>query len=191
MKRLFTAVDIPDSIAEALGDLQNDIRDQLQAGMRVSWVPASDIHLTLKFLGSVEADIVDNLGDIMRDVATTEAPFELQVRHIGAFPAPNNPRILWVGADPGSGTVLSRLHDRLEQRFHDDYDIDFDEHSFKPHFTLGRVKSNRAPDLLEIKPNLPDGPFGTCKVKQISMYESELTHEGAEYTEIRRAPLSG
>lgn len=191
MKRLFTAVDIPDAIAEELADLQNEIRGQLQAGMRVSWVPASDIHLTLKFLGSVEADIVDKLGDLMRDVATTETPFQMQVRNVGAFPAPNNPRILWVGADPESGTVLKRLHDRLEQRFHHDYDIDFDEHSFKPHFTLGRVKSSRAPNLVEIKPNLPDGPFGTCKVKQISMYESELTHEGAEYTEIRRAPLSG
>jgi 2'-5' RNA ligase len=191
MKRLFTAVDITTDIADELAGLQSAIKQRLGPGMRASWVPPEDIHLTLKFLGSVEADLVGPLGDVMRDVAGTEPPFELEVQNIGAFPTPGNPRVLWVGADPESATLLDRIHEQLETRYHDDFDIDRDEHSFQPHFTLGRIKSNRAPDLIDMKPELPDGPFGACRIKHVSMYESELTHEGAEYTEVRRAPLSG
>lgn len=189
--RLFTAVDAPESICEELDALQADIQNRLTSGMRMTWVPAYDIHLTLKYLGSVEADLVDNLGNVMRDVAAAEAPFDIEVRTIGAFPAPDNPRVIWVGADPESATVLERLHEQLETRYHDGFDVDRDEHSFKPHFTLGRVKSNRAPNLVDMKSDLPDGPFGSFRVKHISLYQSELTHEGAEYTELRRAPLTG
>lgn len=40
----------------------------------VRWVPADQLHVTLRFLGEVADDAIDDVGDALRAVASTRAP---------------------------------------------------------------------------------------------------------------------
>ncbi len=189
MKRLFVAIDLPDDIVSGIQSLQDDFRSQLDGSMRMRWTPPENIHLTLKFLGATESDLVDPVGEVLEDHASRVAPFEMTVGGLGAFPRPNNPRVLWVDVDSESNERLVDVHDHFEDELKERFNIERDEHPYKAHVTFGRVKSSRSPNLARLENQLPQGPFGSFEVDEWVLYESERTPDGAEYTIIRRAPL--
>jgi len=187
-KRLFFAVDLTDESLDALEELQQSLAPNVSDSVRIRWTPRSNLHLTLKFLGSHEADLVDEFGRTMDEVVSDVAPFELTLSGLGAFPHPNNPRILWVGADEESSALLATLHSDIQKRL-EPYGVEEDEHPFKAHVTVGRVKSNNSPPLRSIRPEqLPDD-FGTSRVDSVTLYESELDDTGATYHLRHRSPF--
>lgn len=189
-KRLFYAIDLSDPVLDELEDLQDRFREHVPGGARIRWTPRENIHLTLKFLGSMEADLVGELGDVMDDLVADLDPFSMTVTGLGAFPHPKNPRILWVGADDESSETLATLHRNLESAL-EPYDVDRDNHAFKAHITYGRVKSSKSPNLNAVESELPAGPFGTTQIEDVALYESELSPSGSEYTVLHRSPLEG
>jgi len=74
-KRLFYALDLSDDVLRDLQDLQDECRRHVSDGVRIRWTPPENMHLTLKFLGSVEADLVGELGDLMDDLVADLEPF--------------------------------------------------------------------------------------------------------------------
>lgn len=190
MKRLFFAIDLAAPVRDELDELQQKFEAQLDPGMRVRWTPRANLHLTVKFLGATEPDLVGSLTDLADDITADAAPFEMTTTTLGAFPRPNRPRILWAGVDTDSAERLSKIHRRLEDTLVEaPYKVDRDEHEFTAHITFGRVKSSRSPNLADLEDSLPDGPYGTTDVEALTLYESELTAEGAEYSVIHRSPL--
>jgi 2'-5' RNA ligase len=187
-KRLFYALELSDEVLDELQALQSDFQPHIPEGVRVRWTPRENLHLTLKFLGSTEADLVGELGDRMDELVADLSQFSMTVEGIGAFPHPHHPRILWTGIDPSSSETLSELHRNLESAL-DPYDIERDEHAFKAHITFGRIKSNKAFDLNDLLPSVSDGPFGETRVEEVVLYESELTQDGSNYTALHRSPL--
>ncbi len=187
-KRLFYALDLSDKVLDELQDLQSEFRPHIPSGVRVRWTPRENMHLTLKFLGSTEADLVGELGDLMDELVTDLSPFSMTVGDIGAFPHPHHPRILWTGVDKSSSETLSELHRSLESAL-DPYDVERDEHAFKAHITFGRVKSNKAFDLGDLLHEVSEGPFGETRVENVVLYESELTQDGSNYTVLHRSSL--
>ena len=189
MKRLFFALDLSDSTLDALEALQEACRAEIPRGVRMRWTPRQNMHLTLKFLGSTEEDLVEPLCETIDELAGRTDRFEMQVDHLGAFPHPRRPRILWAGIDTDSAERLAELHRRLEGELESSYEIDRDEHPFKAHVTYGRVKSSKAPKFQKIEPTLPEGPYGTSEVAEIILYESELDDSGATHRLLHRSSL--
>ena len=187
-KRLFYAIDLSEDVLDELQDLQAQYQRQIPDKVRIRWTPRENLHLTLKFLGSMEADLIGELADLMDELAADFDPFTMTVAGLGAFPHPKNPRILWAGVDDDSSAQLATLHRRLEDAL-DPYDVDRDNHPFKAHITYGRVKSNNAPSLKKVEPDLPDGPYGDATVADVVLYESELSPDGSTYTVLHRSPL--
>jgi 2'-5' RNA ligase len=191
MKRLFAAIDLSREVVDSIQSLQKAFREQLDASMRIRWTPPENMHVTLKFLGATEADLVDPVGEMLESHAASIEPFEMEVAGLGAFPRPNQPRVLWAGIDAASNDRLRRFHESFEGELEESFDIDEDEHAFEGHVTFGRVKSSHSPNLAELESQLPRGPFGAFEVDEFLLYESERTPDGAEYTIIRRASLGG
>jgi RNA 2',3'-cyclic 3'-phosphodiesterase len=187
--RAFIAIDLTDDIRKRIKQVTGQLIKRLE-GVPIRWVPADNIHLTLKFLGDVS---MANLG-ILQELLQTEVAghhfFEFSAGSIGAFPGPKRPRVIWVGIEAppellnlqrGIETAVARLGYAREER------------PFSAHLTLGRVSRNaNSTDLHKIGAVLEAakvGFMGVARADQVHLFRSDLKPDGAVYTRIFSAPL--
>jgi 2'-5' RNA ligase len=137
--RLFVACPLPDEIRRALGAIQDEMR---RAGFdRLRYVRPEGIHLTLKFLGSVEARRVDAIKQALEGAVE---PFELrlQLDQLGGFGGPRI-RVVWVGLSgdvDGLTALAARIEDALQP-----LGFSPEGRPFAPHLTLARVPDQASP----------------------------------------------
>ena len=93
--RSFIAIELPQAVKQELTDLESLLKKQLPAV--VKWVGPEGIHLTLKFLGAVDADRVDEVKMAIDEAVQGVMPFGLEVRDVGAFPNLSRVQVIWVG----------------------------------------------------------------------------------------------
>ena len=181
--RLFTAITLPE-------DLRTGIRRLIDAlgvsGAPVKWVKPENVHLTLRFLGEVEENRINDIYEVTRLASKGIREFSLRVEHVGAFPTLKRPRVVWVGVQ--SSPVLSTLHSRLEEGFHA---IGFasEKKPYTPHLTIGRVKGTRGLEPLTGGLAHASFPPFTFMVGNIKIIESVLKPQGPIYTTIGELPL--
>ena len=186
--RLFIAAELPDAFRE---DMARIGAAALALGIRgVRPVRAENAHLTLKFLGEVGADRVEDVLASMRLAAARSAPFSLRSGKLGAFPNADAPRVLWLGVDGGLA-ALRRLRDDLEDAL---AAIGFrrDRRGFAPHVTAARVR-----DLLSAadRKRLMDAAAAVrpapveFNVERLSLMRSDARPGGAVYTRLGEAEL--
>jgi 2'-5' RNA ligase len=134
--RTFVCIEIPQSIKDRIGELQNELR---KTGASVSWTNPSNIHLTLKFLGGVPASRIERVSKAVERAAIAISPFEIEVAGTGCFPSARNPRVLWVGLtnvpDP-MNQLYSNIESELERE-----GFPREKRKFSPHLTIGRVRT--------------------------------------------------
>ena len=182
--RSFIAIGLPDELKLKLSGLQA----QLKTGElpRVKWVGPNGIHLTLKFLGDVSVNRLEDIIAAMEVAARQIAPFHLEVGELGVFPNLRRVQIVWVGMS-GETDKLSQLHQRIETNL---VPLGFAAESrpFTPHLTLGRVRDQATPvERQRFGHMVASTTFGasfTLEVNSISLMKSQLTREGAIYSRI-------
>ena len=134
--RTFICIEIPQSIKERIHTLQEILR---QIDAQISWTKPSNIHLTLKFLGGVEAARIERVKKALERAARGIGPFEVEVSGSGCFPSARSPRVLWVG--------FSNVHERLQQLYSNiedelaQKDFEREKRKFSPHLTIGRIRT--------------------------------------------------
>jgi 2'-5' RNA ligase len=181
--RTFVAILLPDDVRRALAASVAQLRT---VGNDVAWVGPDNFHLTLKFLGPVDADRLPAVTDALTDAAGGCPSFQLGIRGLGAFPSPARPRVLWAGVDAGAApaaALAARIDDGLEA-----LGFKREARAFSPHVTLGRVRQPHA------QPRLAEAltatvAFGRVEVRHVSLMRSDLSPRGARYTELAAAPL--
>ena len=182
--RTFIAIEIPTEVKSALAALQTELR---RAGADVSWTKPENIHLTLNFLGEVDERRIGEVENVCVASAAEFQPFTLSLNDTGVFPNVRQPRVLWVGLAGEIGKtseMRKRLDDGLAL-----LGFEREEKDFRPHLTIGRVKSNRKiRELLALAGacQVPASPF---VVTEIVLMKSELHPAGARYTPVARVPL--
>lgn len=185
--RSFIAIDIPPSLRHLLENLQSDLK---KADVDVRWVRPEGIHLTLKFLGSIEKKEVEKISQILESLAAEWRPFELNFHGMGCFPGLRAPRVVWVGLNRGGESIRSLQH-AIEERLAEE-GFAREERSFTPHLTIGRVRSQRGKGVLiqtiERKKDITIGGFWT---REITFFRSELRPTGAIYTKLGIFPMKG
>jgi len=183
--RAFIAIDLDREIKEALLAL---VRGLKATRADVRWVAAAGMHLTLKFLGPIDEGRVVRVKDVLTKVASRHRPFPLELRGTGAFPGERSPRVLWVGfADE---PVLAALQADLEASLEPD-GFEREERDFRPHLTLGRVKGpERVAQAMTELAKHRDESFGSMTATRLTLFESVLHPEGAEYRTVFEASLS-
>src|SRR5205085_34803 len=79
----------------------------------VAWVPAANLHITVKFLGNQPDDRLADATDGLAEASALVAPFNLAFHGVGGFPGMERPRILWVGVAEGA-LAARALQERIE-----------------------------------------------------------------------------
>lgn len=183
--RSFVAVNLPVEIINKVMEVQAELRTRAQrAGMRVGWVPATGMHVTLKFLAEIPEETVWAVRDTLTERLAGRSALRLQLCGAGAFPSRSHPRVLWIGIK-SNGEALTRLGTDVDQWL-EQLGFSKETRPFHPHLTLGRVKESPA-DVLE---GLEAIDLGACTVREVVLYRSILRRQGAEYQPLARIPLT-
>lgn len=95
-KRLFIAVEISAEARAAAADLMNQLETDFPTA-KVKWERPEKLHLTLRFLGTVEAGQVGSIQNAARNTAARCSPFNIELFGTGAFPNVKRPRVIWIG----------------------------------------------------------------------------------------------
>jgi 2'-5' RNA ligase len=130
MPRLFTAIEIPESLRLRLSLL----RAPLPAA---KWIAPENMHITLRFAGDINARIADEFADQLAQVGFE--PFTLTIAGAGAFGG-RDPRVLWAGVE--SSPELQSLY-RANERAARAAGLEADPRNFSPHVTLARMRRAR------------------------------------------------
>jgi RNA 2',3'-cyclic 3'-phosphodiesterase len=187
--RAFIALDLATEIRQRVDQLETLLKSHLEDAP-VRWVPAENIHLTLKFLGDVSVANLDLLQKILLAEASNFRPFEYSVGGLGAFPNAHHPRVVWVGVEaPAELDNLQRSIDNAMA--HIGYARE--ERPFSAHLTLGRVSrgatSRDTQTICKVLDEMKIGFLGVVHVEAVNLYRSDLKPGGAVYSRIFSAPI--
>lgn len=185
--RVFCAVELPDEVRAAAcahaSRLRRDFPDA-----RAGWSRPESLHVTLKFVGEVEAARVEALSRAACAAVEEFEPFELSIEEAGTFPPRGAARVLWLGVKDASGG-LARLQRRLEDKCAA-AGFPREPKQFKPHLTLARLRTPKdAHALSEAHRHTTFGPH-RFTVSELLIIRSELGPGGSRYTPLSRHPFS-
>ena len=154
--------------------------------MRARWVPEENFHVTVRFLGEVDALLTVNLEGAARTICGGLEPFDILLSEIGTFPSFDQPRVLWIGdrACPPFRGLASSLN--YELRAHG---FARDRGDAIAHVTLARIKGRPDPRLESVARNAtPQAPVRIL-VDRLTLMQSERTPEGARYAPLFSVPF--
>jgi len=179
--RAFIAIKIPTDIHKKLNSIQEKLK---QSEVHVSWVKPENIHLTLQFLGNIDEKQIPKIVSQLEESVKVVSSFQLQVGYAGAFPNLRYPRVVWIGVTDDEAKSLKTLQTEIGSRL---AKIGFkgENGRFKPHLTLGRVRSQKnKSNLLRAIESIVNIWVGEISVDAVYLIRSELKPTGAEYTDI-------
>jgi 2'-5' RNA ligase len=155
----------------------------------VKWVTPDNLHWTLQFLGDVDEREIPAVCDAVTAATAGIEPFDLAARGAGAFPSPDRPRTLWLGAGQGADAMVALQH--AIERPLKKLGYRGEDRRFVPHITLGRAgRHGRPPSLAAELTALADFDAGSMFVDEVTVFASTLTREGSEYRVLAHAPLA-
>jgi len=176
--RLFVALPLPEELQDRLAALGEPL-----PGVR--WLPAENLHVTLRFIGKVEGH---QAREIDAELARVESPaFPVTVRGIECHGNGGRARMLWAGIE--ANAALGALHGRIEAALRR-AGFPPEGRKFRPHVTVARIKSNpgaRLQSFLSRNGLFRGAPF---QADHFVLYSSLLTPDGSRYTPEASYPLS-
>jgi 2'-5' RNA ligase len=183
--RLFIAINLPDPERHAIHRATAPLRGAARA---VTWVAPECLHVTMKFLGDQEPEMVASVRDALTGVARRFQPMRLDIGGVGAFPHLRAPRIFWVGI--ASDTKLELLHHELEVAC-EGLGHEVEARAFRPHITLGRAKRDISREEIDaLGRAVPAVKHrATVNAGSIDIMQSELSAAGPRYTLLEAVPL--
>ena len=187
--RSFIAIELPEEVRKVLAHIEAQLKKGKHSG--VKWVDPYSIHLTLKFLGDIAADKTGEITKAIEKSSQGISPFHLEVKELGVFPNFKRVRVVWVGIG-GEIDQLIQLQKRLEANL---AVLGFAPESrpFTPHLTLARVREGGSPAEQQnfgqlIASTKFESAYGFT-VDSVSLMRSQLTREGAIYSQISSVGL--
>jgi len=189
--RLFVAIQMPEQIKVELAAAQAELR-RLLPERGVAWTRHEHFHLTLKFLGQVEAQRVAALSKQLERACQDFSPLPLRAERVGAFPDVRFPRVIWVGLKDDAGG-LPQLQAAVEAASRD-FTGESSADKFNGHATLGRVKrlDRRETQVLSNwLARKAEQSFGKWTAAEVELMRSELSSTGARHSCLERFPMAG
>lgn len=180
--RCFVAIPIGDALRDTLTAASAPWRTIL-ARADVRWMDPASWHVTLAFLGDVDADRVAGVADQLPELVAGHAGVQLVPDGIVAWPRMDETRMVWCRFRPESG--IGELHNRVAGALGTT-----ERRRFRPHVTLARVRGGRSV-ALERHPTAANAPALPVTVAdQVTLYRSHLDPGGTRYEALAHAPLS-
>jgi 2'-5' RNA ligase len=183
--RAFIAVEISPTTVARITAAIADIKPKLPA---VRWVATANFHLTLKFLGDIEARQTEAIGDALELALTPFPRCTINAKGLGVFPGLRQPKVFWVGF---IGDELTELARRVDSAL---LPLGFagDPRGFTPHLTIGRWRqAERSPgNLKQELDHWREHDFGATKVGRVILFQSVLKPTGAVYSQLKVIKLN-
>ena len=180
--RAFIAVDLPESIREALRRKQTSFRSVCPDAR---WTRPEGIHLTLKFLGEISGAKIREVSSSLKNLGQFES-FSVGIKGFGFFPSSHRPSVFWAGVEAPAmlGQLAAQVEEAME-RIH----FAREGRPFRPHLTLARFKAPQPqPALQALLGQQSEQELGNFEVSEFFLFESKLSPHGAEYRKVERFP---
>jgi len=184
MQRIFIAVKIDpgDNLLNMISSLKAGLKDE-----RIKWTESENYHVTLAFLGDTEKAKIKAIMNMLRTTCTGLGEIEIMIKGTGVFKNFSDPRIIWAGIE--TSEKMNKLYDCVKSGLKDT-GISLEERTFKPHLTLGRIKSIRDNDnLRSLAARYLNAEIQSQRVDEVILYESILTQTGPVYKPLGKYPL--
>jgi RNA 2',3'-cyclic 3'-phosphodiesterase len=147
------------------------------------WTPIDNLHLTIRFIGSVERAAVDQVASRLDQLHLDG--FELELGEVGTFKRGRLARVVWLqvqaGADQARGLAAQVEAECVRAG------LEPETRAFQPHLTLARARP-RDGSALPLLPAPPDLP--PWRAEELVLYGSHLGRAGAVYEPLRTIRLS-
>ncbi len=174
--RLFVALEVSDTVRQNLAALQNNLRAALP---ELRWVPPENFHLTLKFIGSISKEELQDIIDMLRGVRPERTP-KANFCGLGYSFGGKRGGVLCALTDPSPFLKLlaAQISRRLEH-----LGFPGEKRDFLPHVTLARFKHSQSVPAIRalVKENSSRG-FGSITPEGFHLLESKLGSGGSQYT---------
>lgn len=183
--RTFVAIQVP--VEKTLQEVWAELKGKVDVS-QVKWVDTQALHLTLFFLGDTPEGDLGNIGNDLKQALKDKLRFNLEIKGLGIFGSPTNPKVIWVGVDRSPN--LSELK-REVSRVLFNYGFIDEQRAFNPHITLGRVINISNPQaLIKALHGYNDFHFQLSVVTSIVHFKSDLRPTGPIYTPISEVKLA-
>lgn len=169
MIRLFVALALPETVRLHLSMLNGGV-----PGAR--WIAPENHHITLRFIGSVENSVADDIDAALSTVSTP--PLELSIQGVGYFGKANAARSLWAGIEQND--ALNHLQAKIESAL-TRAGLAPEHRRFVPHVTLARLKrapSGRVEQFVADHAGFRSAPI---MIDHFTLFSSFLSSSGAIY----------
>ena len=178
--RSFIAFDIEEP--QVIRNISNVQSMLAETGARLKLVKPENIHITVRFLGSIPPSQVDEIYNEMKNVDFS--PFQIEIKGVGVFPSVRRINVVWAGIRKGADE-LQRIFDQLEPRLQK-IGVKKETRGFSPHLTIARVRtSHRKAELIRCLKEIEDYEFGIVEAKCLRLKRSILKPQGPIYLTLR------
>jgi 2'-5' RNA ligase len=200
--RAFLAVELSHELRAQLATVQQELMRSIEPEMkrdrRISWAQPASIHLTIKFLGDMDEQVIDPLRAALEQAIGSRLAVNVPLERLGAFPRPQSPRVLWVGPSENwergaEAKRVAELHGAIEQACEG---LRFlrETRPFSPHLTLARIRVGEwHVGVALAKGGVLDRPLslGSLTVESVVLMKSELKPTGSIYAKLWDVRLRG
>lgn len=156
-------------------------------GKEVRWVPPDLWHVTVQYLGDLDAEQQKSVIDLLESWQPPQEMrnIELRLQGVGAFPSEFTSRVLWLGVQKNQSLLDAQtfLHDKLQE-----LGLGSDEKGFTPHLTLARFRN-----LFNVTALTGLGGrkhFGDYAVREILLLDSVIQGNMKKYIPLYRKQLT-
>ena len=169
--RCFIAVDLDSTLKEKILDLQAGLK-----GLDTKLIEPENLHFTLKFLGEVDVNTLNEVKDRLNALLKERGSFNIDLEKLGAFPNEHFIRVVWIGVEKLM-PLQKDVNDSLNGVFPVEKPI--------PHLTLARVRSQiHREEIIKFIENNRNVKAGSMKVNQIKIKKSTITTKGPVYEDL-------
>ncbi|RXZ84201.1 RNA 2',3'-cyclic phosphodiesterase [Paenibacillaceae bacterium] len=149
------------------------------------WTHPDDWHITLHFLGNIDARNQAQIKPAVQEAVRGLSPFPLCLERTGYFGQPARPAVLWLGPKQAPAE-LARLHASTGEQLQRFIGYTPEERPYSPHLTLARKYAGSLPLQPE---QLPAIAAYCWEVTEVALYRSRLGHRPM-YEILDRIPLN-
>jgi len=175
--RAFFGLPLPEANRERV---ESYLRECSDAAPEFRWSDPNNLHLTLRFVGSVDRAVVEGIAERLE----AGGAFDVALGEVGTFKRGRLARVVWLGVGEGAES-LRALAGRLEAGCRA-AGLEAETRAFKPHLTLARAKPRDGAPLPELPP-LPN--LDRWRATELVLYSSHLGRGGAVHEPIRTITL--
>lgn len=168
--RLFAAIDLPWDLREPLTRLASGL-----PGAR--WVPEQNLHLTLRFIGEVQADRAEAVDLALATLRGKR--FGLTLAGVGTHNRGGRETALWVGVERNAG--LEHLQAKIETALQR-AGLAPERRRFLPHVTLARLDGCAEERLVAYVRANNLFRAGPVEIGAVTLFSSQLSPEASVYT---------